>query len=134
MSWDIFVLDLPADAETVEAILADFVPQPLGARADSIAAIRTVVPAANFTDPAWGQIDAPAFSIEVNLGRDELVRSFTLHVRGGEEAVACVAAILDALGVRAVDISSGDFFDREVALESFGGWRRYRDKVMDSES
>ena len=66
-----------------------------------------MVPAANFTDPAWGQIDAPTFSIEVNLGHDEVDRSFALHVRGGDEAVACVAAILDTVGARAIDTSSG---------------------------
>lgn len=134
MSWDIFVMDLPSDAETIEAIPADFVSRPLGPRADIIAAILRVVPYANFTDPAWGQIDAPTFSIEVNLGDDELVDSFALHVRGSKEAVACVVAILAALGVRAVDASSGDFFDRETALESFERWRSYRDHVLPSES
>ena len=133
MSWDIFVQDLPADAETVDAIPADFVPRPLGSRADIIAAIRRVVPSANFTDPTWGQIEAPAFSIEVNLGHDDVVGSFALHVRGGDEAVACVAAILDALGVRAIDSSSGEFFNREAAAQSFGRWRRYRDQVIDSD-
>ncbi len=38
MSWDLFVLDLPADAETIEAIPPDFVPRPLGPRAEIIAA------------------------------------------------------------------------------------------------
>jgi hypothetical protein len=134
MSWDIFVQDLPADAATIEAIPPDFVPRPLGPRADIIAAIRSVVPYANFTDPAWGQIDAPAFSIEVNLGANELVDSFALHVRGGDAAVTCVAAILDALGVRAIDASSGDFFHRNTALKSFQRWRSYRDQIMASDS
>lgn len=120
MSWDSFVLDLPADAETVEAIPADFVPRPLGPRTDIIAAIRRVVPAANFTDPAWGQIEAPTFSTEVNLGHDEVVRSFALHVRGGDEAIACIAEILDVLGVRAIDANSGEFFTRQAAVDSFG--------------
>ncbi len=133
MSWDILVLDLPADAETVEAIPADFAPRPLGPRSDIIAAIRSVAPCADFTDPAWGHIDAPTFSIEVNLGHDEVVSSFALHVRGGDEAIACVAAILDTLGVRAIDTSSGDFFNREAAVESVKRWRRYRDQVIDSD-
>ena len=134
MSWDIFVMDLPSDAATIEAIPEDFVSRPLGPRADIIAAICTVMPSADFTDPAWGQILTPEFVIEVNLGKDELVGSFALHVRGGEEAVACVAAILDALEVRAVDASSGDFLTRETALESFGRWRRYRGHVIATDS
>ena len=133
MSWDIFVLDLPAEAETIEDIPADFAPRPLGPRSDIIAAICTIVPYADFTDPAWGHIDASEFSIEVNLGDDELVDSFALHVRGGDEAVTCIAAMLDALGVRAVDASSGDFFNREAAVESFGRWRSYRDHVVETE-
>ena len=111
----------------------NFAPRALGACADIIAAIRSVVPASNFTDPAWGQIDAPTFSIEVNLGYDEVVRSFALHVRGGDEAIAFVAAILDTLGVRAIDTSSEEFFNRQAAVESFGRWRRYRDQVIDSD-
>jgi hypothetical protein len=136
MSWDIVVQDLPADATTVEAIPADFVPRPLGPRADIIAAIRRVAPAAftDFTDPAWGHINAPTFSIDVNLGRNDVVRAFTLHVRGGDEAVACVAAILDTLGVRAIDTSNGEFFSREAAVESFGRWRAYRDQVIDADN
>ena len=66
MSWDIFVLGLPADARTIEAIPQDFVPRPLGSRSDLSAAILSVVPFANFTDRAWRQIETPAFSIEVN--------------------------------------------------------------------
>jgi hypothetical protein len=134
MGWDIFAMDLPSDAETSEAILGDFVPQPLGPRLDLSEAIRTAVPFADFTDPAWGQIVTPEFVITVNLGHDELVDSFALHVRGGDAVVARVAAILDALGLRAGDASSGDFFKRDAALDSFRRWRNYRDRMMGSES
>ncbi len=104
-----------------------------------ISAICTVVPDADFTDPTFGavagQIVTPAFVIEVNLGKNELVDSFALHVRGGEEAVACIAAMLDALGFRAFDAQVGDIFTRrEAALESFRSWRSFRDHALDSES
>lgn len=134
MSWVIFVMDLPSDAETIEAIPDDFVPKTLGPRSDLIAAIRTVVPSADFTDPAWGQIVTPEFVIEINLGNDELVDCCALHVRGGDAAVACVAAILDAIGLRAVDASSGEFFNRDTAKHSFRRWRKYRDSIMDPDS
>lgn len=131
MSWDICVLDLPADATTIDDIPGDFVPRPLGPREAIIAAILRVAPDADFTDPTWGCIETPEFVIEVNLGKDELVDSFALHVRGGEAAVECVASILDALGLRAYDTQIGDFFDHEVALESFRAWRTYRDRVVE---
>ena len=134
MSWDIFVQDLPADATTLDDIPHDFAPQPLGLRAEIIATILAVVPYANFTDPTWGMIDAPEFSVEVNLGRDELVDAFALHVRGGSAAVACVVAILDALGARALDAESGDIFNREAALERFERWRSYRDQAIAADS
>jgi hypothetical protein len=134
MSWDIFVMDFPSDAETIEAIPKDFVGRPLGPRADIIEAIRTVVPFADFTDPTWGHIVTPEFVIEVSLGREELVDCFALHVHGGGEAVAYIAAILDALGVRAFDASSGDFFRREDAGESFRRWSSYRDRVIPPDS
>lgn len=130
MSWDIFVQDLP-DVDDVSQIPDDFVPRPLGRRSDVIEAVRRAVPGANFSDPAWGRIDGPGFSIEVNLGDSEELGSFALHVRGADMAAGVVADILDELGYRALDPQSDSgFFSRAHAVESLRAWRSYRDTVM----
>jgi hypothetical protein len=72
--------------------------------AQIIASIRRVVPAADFSDPEWGQIDGDGYSIEVSIKRVEPMRSFALHCRGDSQAVDYVVAhILDELGLQAFD-------------------------------
>jgi hypothetical protein len=131
MSWDIFVQDLPADAESVADIPRDYSGKPIGPRAELIEKIRQVVPSADFSDPSWGFIEGETFSIEVNVGEDEITESFAFHVRGGEEAVGVVAAILSHLDLRAIDGQTGEFFEwGEEALQSFRRWKAFRDQVM----
>jgi hypothetical protein len=85
MSWDIFVQDLPPEAQKLTDIPADFRPQPLGSRAEVVAKIKAIVPQANFADPSWGIIDGGDFSIEVNMGEEDPVTGFAFHVRGGDD-------------------------------------------------
>ena len=132
MSWDIFVQDLPREARTVRDIPDHFQPSPLGARSALIQQIRSIAPSAEFTDPAWGRLDTPTFSVEFSLGREELVRSFALHVRGGDTAAAFVSDLLTHLGYRALDpqSDSGLFEPGRVAEVSMRRWREYRDRVV----
>ncbi len=133
MSWDVFVQDLPTDATCVADIPDDFRPQSIGKRATIIAGIRAEFPLADFSDPAWGILEAGSYSIEFNLGADEQVRSFAMHVRGAVDAVDAVAAVLTRLGLRAFDTSSGGFFSVETAKESMETWSRYRDEALGDE-
>ena len=63
-----------------------------------------------FSDPSWGLIDANDWSVELNMGRAEECDGFVFHVRGGEDAVGVVAAILQQLDLRALDSQTGEFF------------------------
>jgi hypothetical protein len=131
MSWDLYAMKLPAGARSVDEIPGDYVPPPIAPRAEVIAAISTAVPGADFSDPRWGLIDTPAAAIEVNLGDDDPVESFALHVRGGgDEVLGVIAAILDSVGVTAVDSSSGDLFDPATAGRSWAAWQAYRRRVI----
>src|SRR2546428_2636470 len=107
MSWDIFVQDIPLDAQTVRDIPDSFVPAPVGRRSQIIEEIRKVAPFADFSDPAWGVIEGEDFSIEVNLGTNELVKDFAFHVRGGDMAAAAVSDLLKHLNLRAFDGGTG---------------------------
>src|SRR5262245_9286514 len=103
MSWDIFVQDIPEGLAAAADLPEDFEPKSLGSRGALIEKIRSVVPNADFADPAWGLIDGPGYSIEVNLGSKEEVDGFAFHVRGGDMAAFVVADILQCLGLRAFD-------------------------------
>lgn len=129
MSWDILVQDLPAVA-TIADIPDDFNPGMLGVRSDLIRRILEVIPVVDFSDPAWGALDADDFSIEFNIGEDEDVESMMFHVHGGAAAGACIADIIRHLGVRAIDTATGEFFDCDSPELGFDQWRAYRDRVL----
>ena len=131
MSWDISIMDLPTDADSVSDIPDDFQPEPLGARSELIAAIREVAPSSDFNDPSWGKLVTPDFVIEFNMVGGEIVDSLMLHVRGGDSAVAFIAALLDRLSRRAIDCSAGDFFDPSASAQSLRAWRDFRDRVIE---
>ena len=133
MSWDISIMDLPADATSVSEIPHDFAPAPLGKRVALIAKVLEVAPQADFSDPAWGELSTPDFTIEFNMGRDAVVDSLTLHVRGGDSAVDFVTALLQHLELRAIDCSTGDFFESSAAAQSLTAWRQFRDRVIDGD-
>jgi hypothetical protein len=134
MSWDISIQDLPKDVQNVADIPDDYQPSPLGARAEVIARIQEVLPEVDFTDPSWGMLDQPGFSIEFNMGAEEICDGFMLHVRGGGDAMATVALLLEHLQLRGIDCQTGDFFSIEAAQNSFEEWRAYRDRVIDRQS
>lgn len=119
MSWDVFVQQLPEGVRHVADIPDDFVPGALGTRREIVAGIRDVFPKVDFSDPEWGRVERRGFSIEVNMGADDPVMSFALHIRGDRSAAAAVAALLDRLGFPATDPQSPTgIFDADSAVES----------------
>jgi hypothetical protein len=122
---------LPKGVLSVTEIPQDFVPEPLGHRNDLIARIKEVAPDADFSDPSWGLIDGPGYSIEVNIGESDEVDSFALHVRGGDLVIGLIADLLDRLDVGACDPQSDTgIFERDAALASLTRWRAYRDQIV----
>ena len=134
MSWDIFIQDLPRSANSVADIPDNFVPGPIGTRAELIGKITSVAPDADFSDPAWGTLDSldEDYSIEISMGEHDTVECIALHVRGGDAAVARVASILTALTLRALDSGTGDFFDQNSAHSSLAEFNAYSRQVLES--
>jgi hypothetical protein len=131
MSWDVFVLNLPPGIKSLDDIPKDYVPPPLGTRADIIAKIKAIYPQTDFSDPSWGTLQLPECWIEFALGSEEQVTSFSMLVRGGEHAQESVAHILDTLGMHAIDPDSktGIFADEDDLRESFARWGGFRSHV-----
>jgi len=133
VSFDVFVQDLPPDARTVADIPDDFAPKPIGRRADIVAGILRAAPATSFADPTWGVINGPGFSIEVNIGPEEVLDSFAFHIRGGQETLFVVADILRELRLRAIapGTDSGFFEPLELGA-AYTAWQAYRRQVVGS--
>ncbi|MAL17946.1 MAG: hypothetical protein CL667_09560 [Balneola sp.] len=130
MSWDIFVQDIPESAKSIKEIPESFQPQPVGSKSEITSRILEIVPEANFSDPAWGIIEGETFSVEINLGDDEVVSSFAFHARGDENALIVISAILQHLKLRAFD--SNGIFTPEKSSEDFKNWKEYREFVISS--
>ncbi len=132
MTWDIFVQDLPYGLTHTREIPRSFRPRPLGKRAQIIERIVEFEPAADFTDPSWGHLQQPTFIVEFNLGQDDVVDAFAMHVRGAAEARLFISALLDFLGFQAFDSSadSGLFHSGSNALTSLHRWRQYRTQLQ----
>jgi len=105
-------------------------PKRIAKRSDLIQSIQKLEPSVDFSDPSWGSIENEHFSIELNMGDDEDVHSFTLHVRGGDLALGCLANILTGLELKAADGSGSEFFDLEKAQQHFSAWREFRDQSL----
>ena len=135
MGWDVVALDLPRGFKDLGELPQDYSPKTLGKRSDLIRKIEEIVPDANFERPAYGEILRTDFVIEVCILQEENVESIGFGVHGdGEMAVEVIGDILDHLDLRAIDLSTGDYFSRESALESFKAWRDWKNKVLADEN
>ncbi|WP_350280202.1 hypothetical protein [Kribbella sp. HUAS MG21] len=106
MSRDIFIQDIPPGIRSVTEIPDSWRPAPLPfGHAEVVAAVRELVPSADFTDPTWGRVEIPGVDIEVNVSHEPQLQSFALHVRAANQAAAdqFIAQLLDRLNVRAFD-------------------------------
>jgi hypothetical protein len=128
VSWDLFVMRLPDGVDNVDELPTDFVPEPMGTRAEVLDAIVGLVPSADFSDPTSLVINGPGFSIEVSVTEDP-VRTFTCSARGDEAAIPIIVGIIGQLGATAFDPQSdGGTFTIESATTSFRRWSEYRDR------
>lgn len=130
MSWDVFIQHLPASALRVADIPDDFLPLPLGSRADVLRIITRVLPNADATDPTWLVVTGAGYSIEISVGPDDPVTSVALHIRGDDSVIPVVTSLVEALGARALDSWTGEFFDPVTAVDSIRQWRAYVDQQL----
>jgi hypothetical protein len=129
MSWDVFVQHLPAGTNRVADIPDDYEPEPLGTRAAVIEKIKATLPDADFTDPTWGKLKRPDFTIDINMTDDDIISAITLHVRGSAAAVYAVNQIIGAVGGRGLDSWTGELFDPATGVQSLHRWQAYIDEL-----
>ncbi|WP_415952683.1 hypothetical protein [Streptomyces sp. KLOTTS4A1] len=130
MSWDVILLRLPDDITSAQEIPADYTPDPLGRRDDVLAAVTQAVPDADLSDPEWGELTGPTWSIELNIGSQDPVDSVMLHIRGsGDGVLTPILRLAEALRCKALDCAEGDL----ITPGQTTGWhafQQFRDRVM----
>ncbi len=131
MSWDVLVIHAPEGVTAVDALPSGFDPPALGPGADVRQRLHERVPGLDLSDPAWGLLTGPTWSIEVNIGSGEPVASIMLHVRGGgDDVLPVIALIAEALGARILDLSTGRFLTGGPAdTNGWHGFQQYRNQV-----
>ncbi|MFJ5233165.1 hypothetical protein ACIQBJ_25130 [Kitasatospora sp. NPDC088391] len=128
MSWDLLLLPVPADITSLDELPDDFTAQPLGSREQVTTALAARIPGIDLTDPTWGHLSGPTWSVELNIGSDDPIESLMLHIRGGGDVLQLVFRITDAVSCRALDVSEGVFLSTDAAA----GWhsfQRFRERV-----
>jgi hypothetical protein len=134
MSWDIFIQDLP-DVARVADIPADFRPRTLGSFEHAIERIHSVVPFVERQDDDWLFVRTPEIDLSMQLNREvgtTELRHISIHVHGGVGSPACVAAIVRALGFRALDTATNEFFNPEAPEHGLAAWLTYRQAIMNA--
>ncbi|QES52003.1 hypothetical protein DEJ50_33435 [Streptomyces venezuelae] len=132
MSWDVLLLRLPDNVTSVHELPGDHTTPPLGSLHHVLAAVAQVVPDADLSDPTWGEIPGPTWSMELNIGDEDPVDSIMLHIRGsGDDALTPVFRLAEALGCKVLDCAEGDL----ITAGQTSGWRafqQFRDRVLRS--
>jgi hypothetical protein len=109
MSQDVLLFRPPDDIASVQQLPDAYASAPLGRRDDVLAAISCAVPEADLSDPAWGEILGPAWSMELNIGSDDPVDSVMLHIRGsGDDVLTAVFRLAETLRCKVLDCAEGD--------------------------
>ncbi len=133
MSWDLLVLAMPAEFATMDDIPPDYPGAPLGPAAVVLQQLRDHFgDRIGLADPAWGHLAGAGWAIELNIGRKDPIDSIMLHVRGGgEDLIAAIVSIADAVGGRALDFSEGVFLTGAPGeANSWQAFQDYRAQVL----
>ncbi|MFC9157847.1 hypothetical protein ACFTT0_23035 [Streptomyces bauhiniae] len=132
MSWDVLLLRLPDEVTSMHELPDDYSPEPLGRQCDVLAAVTQAVPEVDLSDPTWGDLSGPTWSVELSIGSEDPVDSIMLHIRGsGDDVLAPVFRLAEALRCKVLDLAEGDL----IQPGQTSGWhtfQQFRDGVIGS--
>lgn len=130
MSWDVLLLRLPDDVTSVQEIPADHTPDSLGRQREVLAAVTQACPEVDLSDPTWGELSSPTWSIELSIGSEDPVESIMLHIRGSADDVPTpVFRLAEALRCKVLDCAEGEL----ITPGQTSGWhafQQFRDRVI----
>jgi hypothetical protein len=133
MSWDLTAIKTKRHVQSVSDLTEeDCVPlerQQMIAELEKAA--KTCDAHLDTSDPSWLVMQKKEWLIEFSLSkqpREELI-TMGLRVRGGKEPTEVFAYLIQELGMRLVEWSTGEFLDLSKQ-SSFGHWQEWSDRVL----
>jgi hypothetical protein len=133
MSRELRVQHLPARLQSAADVPADFAAQPIGTRADLLAAIQRVAPDTDISAQSRCRIEGPDGPIEVELGDTEPCSAITLRLGDDAASAFIVHDLLEQLGLRALDPAAPNgLFARPDDPEGLVRWHQHRSRLATS--
>ena len=129
MSWDVLVVAAESRPPPVDELPQDWKPRAIGSGDAVRAKICERLDNVDWSDRSFGIFDGPGFSLEFNLGADEPIESFMVHVRGSGDAVRALLELARPNGWWLLDCSNATWIESDDAQ----GWQRfqsYRDQLL----
>lgn len=131
MSWDVYLMKVPENINSMEQLDDEFDPQPLGDRDEILCTMKELYPTADFSDTEWIILDTNDYSMEFAVSGNDPVDSITVFIHGNENCIDVVEKICDRMGWKAVDTGTGDFMDFSDNKEGgFREWNNYKNQVL----
>ena len=125
MSWDISFTQAETPPPPVAEMPDDWRGVAWGPAADLRAALSAQFPAIDWSDPLWGIYDGAGFSMEFDLGSDDPVEGFVVHMRGGgEAAITAVERLLALPGWYGLDCAAEEWVHHGADLRA--SWERFQ--------
>lgn len=116
MSWDVLLMRIPPDINTLEELEEEYEEkgedwEALGSREEVLSLLPALLPEADFSDPTWGSLTASNFSIEFNIGDGDPIETIMLHIRGGEGSTEVIRKICTSTEWSAIDCVTNKVID-----------------------
>lgn len=132
MSWDLLLMPVPDESAAVDELPEDHDGPSLGQRAQVLAALTGTMPDADLSDPAWGVLEGPTWSLEINVSDSDPVDAIMLQVHGtGDDVLTVVHRLADAVGGVVMDCA-GDELLVEGETAGWHGFQQQRDEALTS--
>ena len=111
MSWDVMIFNTCGKAPPPLEQLQESDYEPLGPAEEVRQRIAVLLPGVDWTDITWGLYGGDGFSIEFNIGKNDLIENMMLHVRGGGDSISPIMTICQSNGWSALDCTTSEFLD-----------------------
>jgi hypothetical protein len=111
-----FAPEIPEKTARPEDVPDDYLPPPVGSRADVASAVCKLFRNAESDGESFVTIERSGFTIEIILGDEQPCSQLLLHVHVDDDATTATKAILrlaDHFGMRALDCSTSEFMEAE---------------------
>lgn len=122
---------VPPEYKSAKDLPKSWEPEPFGSRTEAQTRLAELLPGIKFNlhkDDLWGTYIGEGFSLEISLGKDEPMRVLWVAVRGDAKALSVIGEIVNAFGLRGLDLQCGEFFEPLEARKSFAEWRNAVDR------